>query len=270
VDFDSDNCEFVFLRLYFSEIQMLIYYNFVLMKSDLDELIELCEAERQLLEDCIKDNTTEWEYLHAYFHSKALFKINNQLRILHKLKDPFYEKKLELERMNEIYKKWDKLKPESAINAYYQKKIEDNKEKLQELNQQKDKTVYDDQKIDDALFNLSEGAYKGFILYLNLKDDLGFTFELSENNMLHISISIKNLLNVEYFFYDDENDGGVSPLNIFKGLGFLLNDTGNKLIYKYDMKNFKDAASIKILLSRIIYDIFAYAGLDNTASLVYF
>jgi len=238
------------------------------MKSDLDELIELCEAERQFLKDCIKDNTEEWEFLHAHFHSRALNKINSQLQILRKLRDPFYNEKLELERMLEIYNEWNETEATSNKDSYYERMIKETKDKLQKLNEQKGKPLYDDQRIDDALFDLLEKSHAGFILYLNVKDNLNFNFELSADNMLNISISVKNVLDVEYFFDDEEEEAG--PINKFKGLGFALNYTGSKLIYKYDMKGFKEASAIKILLSRIIYDIFAYANFDKPATLVYY
>jgi hypothetical protein len=239
------------------------------MKSDLDELIELCEAEKQSLEDCIKDNTEEYEYLHAHYHSQALFAINHQLQVLYKLRDPFYDEKVQLERMIGLYEKWDKIEGLPNLDSYYEKEIKDNKNKLEELNKQKNKPLYDDQKIDDALFVLLKGDNQGFILFLNKKDNLSFTFELSAGNMLDISISVKSVLNVEYFF-DDDDDDEVRPIKKFKGMGFAVNETRNKLIYKYDMKKFKEAGAIKKLLAHIIYDVFRYADLDNPASLVYF
>jgi len=208
----------------------------VYMKSDLDELIELCEAEKLYLENYIKD--------------------------------PFYNEKCELERVIEIYRKWDNLEIYSHADSYHQKQIKDNEDKLKELNKQKNKPLYDDQKIDDALFNLLNGVYKSFIFYLNIKDNLGFNFILSELNFLEISISVKNVLKVAYFFGDDDDEW--SPLNAFKGLSFALNSADTKLIYKYDMKNFQDAVFVKILLSRIIYDIFTYAEFESPANLIYF
>src|ERR1700693_85425 len=114
------------------------------MKSDLDELIEFYEQEKLYIEKCIKENINEWEYLHAHYHSHALFIINNQLRTLNKLKDAFYDKRTELERMIEIYKEWDKSK-RSNMDSYYQKMIDDNNHKLEELNKQKKQPIYDDQ-----------------------------------------------------------------------------------------------------------------------------
>ena len=239
------------------------------MKSDLDELIELCETESQLLECSIKDNIEEEEYLNAHATSRALLKLSDQLRVLYKLRDPFYDEKMELERAIAMYENFNKKGNSSHLDSYYGKIIIEQKDRLQKLIDQKDRPLYDDQKIDNALFELLDGVHNGFILYLDVKNNLGFTFELSEINMLDISIGAEKALNIEYFF-DGDGDKRESLLNKFKGLGFTLNYAGNKLVHKYDMKNFKDALSIKILLSRIIYDIFTYTELDNPASLVYF
>lgn len=243
-------------------------YNFISMKSDLNELIELYEAEKESIENCIKSNLEEGEYLNAHFHSQALFKVDHHLRMLYKMKDPFYDEKNETERMLSMYERFDNRGIASNLDSYYKKMTDEYKAKLQELNEESKKPLFDDQKIDDALFGLWAGIYRGFVLYLNRKDNLSITFESTDDELLDISISVKSALNVDYFFGDDDEED--NPLNKFKGLGFKLNNAGNKLIYKYDMRNFRDAIAIKVLLSRVIYDVFTYAGLDNPASLVYF
>jgi hypothetical protein len=192
-------------------------------------------------------------------------RVNTQLQILKRLKDPFYNKKADLERLLEMYKRFGNTG--SDIDLYSEKMRIEIADELKKLNKSNSKPQYDDQKIDDAIFNIRAGHHNGFILYLNVKDNLGFTFELLQPDMLSISIDVKSALNVEYLFEDDEDE---NPLNKFRGLGFGLNQTGNKLVYKYEMKHFKDAIAIKTLLSRVIYDIFTYAELDAPASLVYF
>ncbi|MCQ6959742.1 hypothetical protein [Mucilaginibacter aquariorum] len=235
------------------------------MQSDIDKLIELLQEEKLFIEQCIKDNIDEFEYLHAHIHTKTLTKLNTQLRIFKQLKDPFYNKKMELEMQLEMYKQFRKDSPD--IDLYYQKVIAEVNDELKKLNESNAKPQYDDQKVDDAIFNIRAGRHNGFIIYLNVKDNLGFTFELLQTDILSISIDVKSALNVEYLFEDDEDE---NPLNKFSGLGFGLNQTGSKLVYKYNMEYFKDAISIKRLLSRVIYDIFTYAELDKQASLVYF
>ncbi|MDP9076264.1 MAG: hypothetical protein M3O71_02475 [Bacteroidota bacterium] len=206
------------------------------MKSDLDELIELLETEVKVIESCIKENIEEWDYQIAYHNSRALFKLNQKLNVLHKMKDPLYDEKRNLERMIMIHEKHIKLDMNTAIVDYYLEVLEEDKRKLQGLKDQKSIPLYDDQKIDDALFSVWAGIYKGFILYLNKKDKLSITFESVGDEVIDISISVKSALNVDYFFGDDDEED--RPLDKFKGLGFVLNDTGNRLICKYDMGGF--------------------------------
>ena len=249
-------------------INNLVLPEFIGMKSDLDELIELYEAERQYLQDCIKDNVGGWEYLHAHYHSEALFKINSQLTIFYKLRDPFYDKRIELERMILMYEAIIKRRGITDNDSYYAKEVSNYQAQLQKLNDEKGKPLFDGQEIDDALFSLLEGAHNGFVFYLNVENNLGFTFELSESGFLDISITLKSILGIDYFFSLEDDDP--DPLIRFKELGFLLNVSGNKLVYRYDMRNFKDAIRIKTLLSRIIYDIFTHADFDSPASMMFF
>jgi hypothetical protein len=237
------------------------------MQSDIDELIELLEEEKLFVVQCIEDNIKEFEYLHAHIHTKALSKLDTQLQVLKQLKDPFYNKKDDLEKQLKLYKIW-KGDIDSGIDLYYEKMIAEITEQLKKIAESGNVPLYDDQKLDDALFDIRAGHHDGFILYLNSKDNLGFTFELTQPDVLSISIDIKSVLNVEYFWGDDDEEQNI--LNKFTSLEFTLNQTGNKLIYRYDMGCFKDALAIKILLSRIIYDIFTYAEMDRPASLVYF
>ncbi|WP_454801697.1 hypothetical protein [Mucilaginibacter phyllosphaerae] len=236
------------------------------MQSDIEILITLLEEEITFVEQCIKDNVDESEYMHAHIHTKALTQLNTQLLILQRLNDPLYNKKAELDMQLRMYKKFEKNN--SDIDGYYEKMIAETTKKLNKLNDADKMPKYDDQKLDDAIFSIRDGRNNGFILYLNVNDNLGFTFELPQPDVLTISIDVKSALNVEYFYGDDEENE--SPLNKFNGLEFKLNQTGNKLIYKYSMIHFKDAIAIKTLLSRIIYDIFTYAELDKPATLVYF
>ncbi|MCR8561274.1 hypothetical protein KXD93_26715 [Mucilaginibacter sp. BJC16-A38] len=238
------------------------------MKSDLDELIELLETEAKVIKACIKENIEEWDYQIAHHNSRALFKLNQKLNVLHKMKDPLYEEKRNLERMIMIHEKHIKLDANTGIVDYYLELLEEDKRKLQGLKDQKSVPIYDDQKIDDALFSVWAGIYKGFTLYLNKEGNLAITFESVEEEVIDISVTVKSVFNVDYFFGDDDEED--NPLNLFKGLGFMLNDVGNRLVYKYDMGDFKDAGEIKILLSRLVYDVFTYAELDKPTRLMYF
>lgn len=228
----------------------------------------MLEAESQTLDSYIKASVEESEYLNAHYNSQALFKIQSQLYTLYKLKDPFYEEKQRLEQTMKMFNKPDDTLKPPRLEAYYEIKRKEYGELLRKLRKQKKEPKYDDQKLDDALFKLIEGTHNGFILFLNADNNIGITFEMLATHMLSISVNVKDVFNAEYFF--DDGDQQNIPLNKFKGLGFALNANGSKLIYKYDMANFKSAVFLKILLSRIIYDLFTYAELDKPANLVYF
>ena len=237
------------------------------MKSDLDELIELLEAELKTLEEYIKVSVEDSEYLNAHYHSQASFKIQSQLYILYKLRDPLYNEKQRLEQTLKIFERKDTDSNTPRLKAYYDSETKKYREKLEKLNEQKCDARYDDQQLDNALFKIVEGKCTGFILYLNASDNLGITFERS-GSYIEISLSVKNILKVDIFLTDEEEH--TWPVNKFKALGFDLNPGGNNFIYRFSINDFRDALEIKTLLSRLIYDLFSYCELDSPANMMFF
>jgi hypothetical protein len=233
------------------------------MQSDLDLLIELYESEKSFLERCIKDYIDEFEYQFAFFHSEALSQVNSKIRILNSFKGPLYSEKEKLERMISMMPKIEDYDLEKFMRARWEERIKDQEGKVDQIGKQKIRRFYDSQEIDDALFGIFEGKFKKFRLLLNKEDDFYLDFELKENHMLIISIELENILNSDNIYREDDlND---SP---FKGLGFKLSDDGNYLAYRYNMTRFKDAISIKMLLSRIVYDIYI-GGFDEAAIIIW-
>jgi hypothetical protein len=231
------------------------------MQSDLDLLIELYESEKRFLERSIKDYIDEFEYQFAFFHSEALSQVNSRIQILNSFKGPLYSEKEKLERMISMMPKIEDYDLEKFMRARWEERIRDQENKVDQIGKQKMRRFYDSQEIDDALFEMFEGRIKKFRLLLNKEDNFYLDFELNESHLLTISIELKNTLdNGNIYREDDLND------RPFKGLGFKLSEDGNSLIYQYNMKNFKDASSIKMLLSRIVYDI--YIGGFDEASII--
>ena len=91
------------------------------MKSELDELIELLEAELTTLKDYTKASVEDSEYLNAHYHSQASFKIQSQLGTLYKLRDPLYSEKQRLEQTLRIFEHKDNGLNTPRMNAYYEK-----------------------------------------------------------------------------------------------------------------------------------------------------
>lgn len=240
------------------------------MKSELDEVIEFYEAEREFLRECIKQNQEDFEFMNAHFHSQGLFQVERQLDILYKLKDPNFTRKQELERNIRMYEASFQRSPRLSLDSYYIKELDKNKQELNKLNEQKIGFPLDDQQLDNALFDVVEGKHTGFILYLNSQENLAINFELIEAGLLELSISLKEFLKVDYFFDSDDDSSETRPNNALKQLGFNVNSRSNKLVKIIDTKDFKNAIEIKTILSRLIYDLFRYAEIDNPASLICF
>jgi len=237
------------------------------VKSDLDELIESLEIEEQSLNKLIEACLKERDYLGAHYHSIALDKVNHQLQVFNSFKGSLYSAKLGLQMMMEDLDNIN-IDPNLAeyVRRHWETRIEEQKEKIAKLSLQKDRPLYDDQKIDDALFDLFNGVCKGFKLILESDESLCLNFEISEINILNIIVHIPEEM------YDDYSLNDYSERTIvqaFEGLGFKLNDNGD-LAYKYDIRDFKDATIIKMLLARIIYDTLFYGQYANVATLEYY
>lgn len=237
------------------------------MKSELDELIEALEEENKLLEASINDNIDNFEYIDAHFQSRALNKLSTRLNILYKMKDSLYTEKMNIQRRINLYINLKNKEGPPVMDNYYQKEIDKANVELREINNKGLVPQYDEQNIDAALLKLQMGNCNGFILYLNAQDNLSIIFEKAAVDIIEISLSVKSVLNVEYFWSDEEED---APLNKFYGLGFNNNPQNDKLVYSYNFEGTNNAIAVKILLSRIIYDVFTYAEFDTPASLIYF
>jgi len=222
------------------------------MKSDLNLLIEYYEDEKRSLESSIKTYLKEQDYLYAHYHQEALWRLNVTLGTLRYFKDPLYYEKQELKRITE----WTKgRKIKSYVKSAYQERLI---EKENSLN--KKSGVYyfnDDQIIDDALFNLHEGRCKQFRLCLSKPNALYLYFELQTRQILCISIMTKTILDMYGYDEDDYNkNDNEGQFFVLRNLGFKWSNDLNKIIYLFDMAEFKDAIAIKILLARIAYEVF--------------
>ena len=232
------------------------------MKSDLDLLIELLEAEKLSLETAITNNLIEHEYLSVYHHGEALLKVNAQLYRLQNFKGPLYDEEPLLERLVDSVTKFS---DSPFMRDYWEEMIKTKRDEIEKLKRQKNKHFNDEQQLDNALFDLYENRVKKLRFHFSHRGEPFYIdFEMTEVNILAISAKIDSLIN-----YDDPDDLETNQLNLFENIGFKRNIKLGLLVYNYNMDNFKDAIAIKTILSRIIYDI-GYSGDDNEAKLEYF
>lgn len=240
----------------------------MLMKSDLDLLIEYYEGEKLILESSVKNYLLENDYLYAHYQQEGLWRLNNQLDILKGFKDPLYNQKRDL--MVSI--EWSSRFKNDDYFSIYKDIIAERTVELEKLNKQKVHFYFNDsQVIDDALFDLYEHRIKKFRLGLSKSSDLYLYFELDIHNLLGISIKSGSVLGMYGYDLDDydENDDE-SQLFMLKKMGFKWsNDTTGWIVYHFDMNGFKDAIAIKIILARIAYEIFGLTqGLEHPEATV--
>ena len=234
------------------------------MKSDLEELIEAYEIEKAGLEKQISEYVEEGDYIYAHYHNKALRKINNTLDTLKHIQHPFYrlisEEKAKARNMNKMLAKEEYKKYFDRLGTdFFAKQIQEGQTKILEWENTPISQKYDSQEIDDALFNLAEGMVSSFKVYFKSRPDIFTRFTLKDHN---IEIT---LLYDEDPYYDYGRVFGNGKE--IKALGFTLKD--EQWVYHYHFSQFKDALEIKIILARLIYDIFYYDKRYDSARIEY-
>lgn len=236
------------------------------MKTDLDLLIEFLEQERAFLEKIVGEYLEEHDYLYAYYQENGLGQIRSTLDRLYAMKTPFYNEIVMLERMRTmINRPQDNDRLQEFLSDYYKKKIEKQELKIRQLRENKPEPFYDAQIIDDALFDLVEGKLKGFQLCFREDESGGICIEFK---LLDVFITIALPVDMHLNEFDPEDDGNWRHIGTFAALGFEPDESG-RLIYKYPVVKFKDAIEIKILLARLLYDVFYYNAKYDSARLIY-
>jgi len=231
------------------------------MKSELDLLIEILEAEKLSLESHIKQDIKEYEYLNVHHYGQALIKVNSQLFMLNCFKDPFYERENRLERMQNFYTRDEDI----YLKSFWEERLLAEKEEILQLRRKSNTYFNDTQNIDDALFNLRDGKFAKLRLNFSHRGEPFYLdFEMGPEKILNISTKASNLVDG-----DDPDDLESNQLHLFRNLGFKLSEENDLLVYRYDMNDAKDTIAIKRMLSRIVYDI-GYYGDERQAKLEYF
>jgi hypothetical protein len=226
-------------------------------QSELDELIEAYESEKKNLEAFIKEALEEEQYLLCEYYKKGLYKLRTTLENLNSLKDRFYSKKINSQKMIARWESWET----DSTRRVFGKNVEEEKKKLQEMLSQSSFLTPNENELTDALHDVIEGKNAGF--NLNLKNILGFNIEIRniDSRYLLISIPLKS-----------EIPGQEISLKLrsMPGLGFVSNPELNTIEYFYDLSNFKGTNDIKQLLARIIFDCSFYREFDKPGAIEYF
>lgn len=234
------------------------------MKSDLEELIEAYEIEKAELEKQISEYVEEGDYIHAHYHNKALRKINKTLDTLKDIQNPFYrlilEEKAKARNVSKMLTSEEYRKYFDLLGAdYFAKELQEGENRIIEWQNASVSPIYDSQEIDNALFDLVKGVLNGFNMYFKSRPDIFARFTLKDHI---VEITLLYDVDADYDYERVFGDGkGISAL------GFIFEE--EQWVYHYHFGQFKDALEIKILLARLIYDVFNYDRRFDSARIVY-
>lgn len=228
------------------------------MDSQLKLLISLYEEEKIRLQKLIDDCLVETEYLMAHYHSEALCQLNGRLQTLNNIDDKFYdEKEFRRRRISGLQKR---IETESSeyMKEHYKKDLQQVNEELEKLNQQiPNQSTLPENVIllDETLKKLIEKKIKNLKLILKKSDHIFLGFSYSRNvlkvNLPHIKQHTKK------FILHDYN------INSFKKLGFGLFENETKLTLTLKGDKEEILRRIKIILSKIIFEIFRFKEFEN-------
>jgi hypothetical protein len=236
---------------------------FMLMKNDLNLVISALEAEKRTLQKMIKQSAAEHDNLIVYYHSETLLELNHHLGVLYSFRDPLHDQQENLKRQERFLKK----KPKGMTNRRWEffaerRSRELDKQKAELEEKRKEGVSFNDtQEIDDLIFATVEGKIDGFKMIVPLYDDAEVLFE-REKDILVILIKPYEPHDADFVL----NNRIPKPI---AGLGFKYDMEKRAFVYQYNLANFKDAGYIKILLSRLLFDVFRVYDVKQSITLKY-
>ena len=227
------------------------------MDNQLKLLISLYEEEKIRLQKLIDECLVETKYLMAHYHSEALYQLNGRLQTLHNIDDKLYdEKSYKLNRIRGL-EKHIATEASEFMKEYYSKDILKAKEELEKLNEIPNQQTQpkDPSLLDEVLQRLIQKKIKNLKLILKKEDNLFLGFSYSNKILKVILPHVKQHIR-KWTLYDDN-------INSFKYLGFELTENESKLTLKLSGNKDDILVKLKIILSKIVFEIFYFKEFDN-------
>jgi hypothetical protein len=227
--------------------------------SDTEEsphiLISLLEEEEKRLLELIADCIKEHEYRMAHFHSKALKQVYRKLQTLGNIQDINYDRKTFLNAQISYLEEELNSEPSDHMKEYLLRTMLSAKETLARLDQQaaeKTNPEGNENIFDDTLTKLMQKKIRKFRLYLKKKDNLFFELSRSKSGLKIVLPFVKN--HFKTFMLNRHS------VRSIVAMGFSLVDNENKLVYT---TKDEDTGALKIILSKIIFDVFYFKEFAN-------
>lgn len=228
-----------------------------IVDNQLKLLISLYEEEKIRLQKLIDECLVETEYLLANYHSEALYLLNRRLQTFNNIDDKLYDEKVFKQRRISGLEKWIKTESSDYMKKHYENEIQRAKEELEKLNQIPKPATFSDNAtlLDETLTKLIERKIKKLKLILKKKDNLFLGFSYSKKK-LKVTLPYVKQHTKKWIIYEDN-------INSFKNLGFDLTENESKLTLTLTGNKEDILNKLKLILSKIIFEIFYFKEFDN-------
>ena len=229
--------------------------------DDLQTLIKELESEKAELLRLIDEAVKEQEFLSAHFHFEALGQVNRQLQTLKNLDDELYDKKHFLEIRIKNAKKRLKDETDDFLRSISNRSIEDNQQKLHELNQtpKRQRDINKKSLLPEYLQQFTKRKVAGLRIVLSKKDSLLIELKNSKDGTKLTMPNVKKLTSKHLLTN--------KRLSKLRGLGFELDNRGDKatVILKWG----KDDIENKIIrmISIVVFEVFYFKELGDEAAI---
>jgi hypothetical protein len=225
--------------------------------NQLKLLISLYEEEKVRLQKMIDKCLLDTEYLMAHYHSQALYQLNGRLQTLKNIDDKLFDQKDSTQRRIAGLQKRIEVESSDYMKEYYVEELQRAKEELEKLNRiPKTATLPNNENLlNETLEKLVNKKIKNLKLMLKKADNLFLGFSYS-NKILKVTLPYVKQHTNKWILHDEN-------INSFKNLGFNLTESETKLTLtltgdKEDILN-----RLKLVLSKVVFDIFYFKEFDN-------
>lgn len=233
------------------------------MDNQLKLLISLYEEERTQLQKWITEYLQEGEYLMAHYHSEALYQLNGRLKTLYNIDDKLFDEKNLKQRIIDNIQRRVETESSDYMKEYYIKEIQLAKEELEKLNLIPQKAMYlnNASLLNETLEKLLNKKVKNLKLILNKADNLLLAFNYSKK-VLKVTLPYLKQHIKKWILYDEN-------INTLKNLGFGLDKNETKLVLKLTGEKEVILNRLKIILSKIVFEIFYFKDFKNESYLTF-
>ncbi|QEC69775.1 hypothetical protein FRZ67_21645 [Panacibacter ginsenosidivorans] len=227
------------------------------MDNQLKLLISLYEEEKVQLQKLIHECLGETEYLLAHYHSQALYQLNGRLQTLKNIDDKLFDQKDFRQRRIDSLQKRIEVESSDYMKEHYVKDLQRANEELEKLNQiPKPATSSGNETLfDETLKKLVDKKIKNLKLILKKADNLFLGFRYSKK-ILKVTLPYVKQHTKKWILYDDN-------INSFKNLGFNLTESETKLILTLTGDKDEILNRLKLVLSKVVFEIFYFKEFDN-------